>query len=62
MWSVDEPPYTLGEAARLLGVSRATAGRFFDGEEGVLIFSVPRRSAQNAKDSTPGFQPRIEPA
>jgi hypothetical protein len=41
MWGVDEPPYTLGEAARLLGVSRATASRLFDGEEGVLIFSVP---------------------
>jgi hypothetical protein len=41
MWGVDERPYTLGEAARLLGVSRATAGRLFDGEEGVLIFSVP---------------------
>jgi len=41
MWGVDEPPYTLGEAARLLGVSRATATRLFDGEEGVLILSVP---------------------
>jgi hypothetical protein len=40
MWSVDEPPYTLGEAARLLGVSRATVGRLFDGEEGVLILSA----------------------
>jgi hypothetical protein len=38
---VDEPLYTLGEAARLLSVSRATAGRLFDGEEGVLILSVP---------------------
>src|SRR5713226_8729419 len=40
MWSVDEPPYTLAEAARLLGVSRATVGRLFDGEEGVLILSA----------------------
>jgi hypothetical protein len=41
MWSVDEPPYTLGEAARLLGVSRETATRLFVGEEGVLILSAP---------------------
>ena len=41
MWGVDEPPYTLGEAAQLLRVSRATATRLFDGEEGVLILSVP---------------------
>ena len=40
MWGVDEPPYTVGQAAQLLGVSRATATRLFDGEEGVLIFSV----------------------
>ena len=41
MWGVDEPPYTLGEAARLLGVSRETATRLFEGEEGVLVLSVP---------------------
>ena len=41
MWGVDEPPYTLGEAARLLGVSRETATRLFDSEEGVLVLSVP---------------------
>jgi len=41
MWGVDEPPYTLGEVARLLGVSQATAARLFDGEEGVLILSAP---------------------
>ena len=41
MWGVDEPPYTLGEVARLLGVSRETAARLFAGEEGVLVLSVP---------------------
>ena len=41
MWGVDEPPYTLGDVARLLGVSQATAARLFDGEEGVLILSAP---------------------
>jgi hypothetical protein len=27
MWGVNEPPYSLGEVARLLGVSQATATR-----------------------------------
>ena len=38
---MDEPPYALGEAARLLGVSRGTSKRLFYGEEGVLVLSVP---------------------
>ena len=41
MWSLDEPPYTLKEAARLLHVSTNTVARLFDGEEGVLILSAP---------------------
>jgi hypothetical protein len=41
MWSLDEPPYTLKEAARLLQVSTNTVARLFDGEEGVLILSAP---------------------
>ena len=40
MWGLDEPPYTLDEAARLLGISRWTALRLFEGEEGVLIIAV----------------------
>ena len=68
MWSVDEPPYTLGEAARLLGVSRATAARLFDGEEGVLILSAPGARRKTRRIPRPVFnrvlnrlsQPRIE--
>ena len=41
MWTVHEPPYTLAEAAKLLGVSRETATRLFAGEEGVLVLSPP---------------------
>jgi hypothetical protein len=40
MWSMDEPPYTLDEAARLLGISRWTALRLFEGEEGVLVIAA----------------------
>jgi hypothetical protein len=60
MWSVDEPPYTLIEVARLLGVHRNTAWRLFQGEEGVLVISRTRRTAENAEDSTSRFQQRIE--
>ena len=31
MWTLDEPPYTLAEAAKLMGVSRETATRLFAG-------------------------------
>jgi hypothetical protein len=68
MWSVDEPLYTFGEAARLLGISRWTAGRLFDGEEGVLVLSVPGARRKLRRIPRPVFnrvlnrlsQPRTE--
>jgi hypothetical protein len=68
MWTVDEPPYTLAEAAKLLGVSRATALRLFAGEEGVLILSAPGAPHKMRRIPRPVFnrvlhrlsQPRTE--
>lgn len=68
MWRMDEPPYTLAEAAKLLGVSQQTATRLFAGEEGVLIVSPPGARRKTRRIPRPVFnrvlhrisQPRTE--
>ncbi len=68
MWGMDEPPYTLREVARLLGVSRETAAKLFAGEEGVLVLSVPGARHKMRRIPRPVFnrvlnrlsQPRTE--
>ena len=55
MWGMDESPYTFGEAAGLLGISRAMAHRLFDGEEGVLVFSLPGARRKTRRIPRPVF-------